>query len=342
MIDADNTLLSKWDSLVEETSEGTIFHSLNWLKIIEKHTSSKLHPLIGFKGGEIVGVFPLFRQDFMFSFLKTVLSPHGSSLVPYLGPLFLKYNEHKQDKKESILKDLQAAFEDFIQHISADYVSIVLSPGFLDIRPYQWSGYDVRPCYTYIQNLSDIESLWNGLKKQLRKNINNAERRGVTVNEGNKKDLDFLYSSVFQRLKEQQLFLEIPKEYLYDLYDTFYPRNLRIFTAEYKGEKVGGLLITCYKDKVSVWFGAVKSEFSGLYPNDLLHWTVMKWTNEQGFRKFEIIGANSPTISFFKARYNLNLQLYFSASKYSSWFVKYAKSAYLKTLVPVMHKMHLR
>jgi hypothetical protein len=343
IIEADKDLLSKWDAIVEESPHGTIFHMLDWLKTVEKNTTSKLYLLAGLKGEEITGIFPLFRQNFMHSLLKAALSPHGSSFVPYLGPIFLGYNEYKQDKRESILKDFQTATNDFYtKQLNPNYISIICAPGFEDMRCYQWSGHSVTPCYTYMKNIVDIESTWNDLKKQLRKNIRNAENKGVTVKEGDRKDVDFIYSSVSQRLEDQQLFLGMPKEYFYNLYDVFYPRNLRIFLAEYAGERVGGIIILCFKGKVSVWFGAAQPELSGFYPNDLLHWSIIQWANKEGFKEFEIIGANSPSISFFKSRYNLNLELYFSVTKYSSRLVKYAKSAYVKALLPVMNGLHLR
>ena len=338
MIEADHGLLSKWNSLVEECVEGTIFHDLNWLRIVEKHTGSKLYPMIAFKGDEIVNVFPLFQQN-EFTFLKTVISPHLRSHVPYLGPLFPHFNEYKQDKKDSISRGSHDAFNELIRRMNAKYVEIVFSPGFLDMRPFQWNGYDVIPRYTYMQTLGDVKSVWNGFKKELRKNINNAEKKGVTVSEGTKADVSLICSSVHQRLEEQEQSLDMPYQYFYDLCEVFHPKNLRIFVAEHNKENVGGVIVTCYNRRVSMWFGSVRAELRGLYPNDLLHWSVIKWACEQGFKEFEIVGANSPTISAFKSRYNLDLKLYFSVNKYSPQFLKYARSAYAKTLIPAKNKL---
>jgi hypothetical protein len=316
---SDGSLLAKWDSLVEQVPQGTIFHNMNWLRAVEKHTKSMLYPIMILKGEEVVSVFPIFLRKR--SFLNTLSSPHGNSFVPHLGPLFPYFDEYKQDKKESILKGFQDEFNDFARLMKAAYVSIVFSPDVVDVRQWQWSGYEVKPQYTYIQKLSDVKSAWDGLKKTLRKNISNATEKGVTIGEGKKEDIDFIYLSVLKRLEEQERSFSMSKEYFYDLYDAFFPENLHVFIAEYKNAKAGGVITTCYNGRVSVWFGAVQTEISGLYPNDLLHWHVMKWAIEQGFREFEIIGANSPTISFFKARYNLGLRMYLSATKYSS-FVK--------------------
>ncbi|MGD0644431.1 MAG: GNAT family N-acetyltransferase [Candidatus Bathyarchaeia archaeon] len=340
IIEADNDITSTWDSIVGQSLHGTIFHTLNWLKIVEKRTNSRLYLLAGLKGEEVIGVFPVFRQDFMHSLLRTALSPHGNSFIPYLGPLFLNFNAYKQDKKELIVKDFVDASNLFLRRkMNPNYVSIMSAPGLTDVRSYQWGKYDVTPRYTYVKDIIDIESAWVDFKKVLRKNILNAEKKGVVVREGGKQDLHYIFSAVSNRLSKQELNIGISKDYFLDLYESFYPRNLNVFIAEYGNERVGGIITICFKDKLSVWFGAAQSDFGGFYPNDLLHWSIIKWANKQGFKKFEIIGANSPTISFFKSKYNLNLELYFSVSKYSSWFVKYAKSAYTKALLPVLFRL---
>jgi hypothetical protein len=321
----DDSSLSKWNSVVEQVPEGTIFHNTNWLRIVERHTKTKLFPIMVLKGEEVVCVFPVYFRKRILSLLS---SPHRASMVPYLGPLFPNYDQYKQDKKESILKGFQDWFTGFTRLMKARYVNIMFSPGVADAREFQWSGYEVTPLYTYIQKLQgfDVESAWHGLKKGLRKNISNAAERGVAIIEGKREDIDFIYSSVRRRLEDQERSLTMPKEYFFDLYDAFHPKNLHVLVAEYKDARAGGIITTSYNGRVSVWFGAVQSEISGLYPNDLLHWQAMKWAIEQGFREFEIIGANTPTISYFKSRYNLGLRMYLSATKYDS-FVKYGQWA---------------
>jgi len=312
MSNLDDPLLTKWNSIVEQVPQGTLFHNMDWLRIVERHAKNKLYPMLVLKGEEVVSVFPIFFKK---SFSNRLSSPDETSLVPYLGPLFPHFDQYKQDKKESILRGFQNSFNDFTRLMKARCVNIVFSPDVADARQYQWSGYEVKPRYTYMQELKDLDSAWKGLKKGLRKNISNAVAKGVTIVEGKREDIDYIYSSVRQRLEDQEQALTMPKEYFCDLYDVFYPKNLRIFVAEYKNAKAGGVITTCYGGRVSVWFGAVQAEISGLYPNDLLHWHAMKWAIEQGFKEFEIIGANMPTISFFKSRYNLRLRIYLTATK---------------------------
>ena len=94
----------EWDDLVNKSPQGSIFHTWRWLKIVEKHTNSKLYPLIGMKGNTPIGIFPIFFKK---KSLNMVFSPPPGSAIPYLGPAIVNYNALKQSKRESIYKGFQ-------------------------------------------------------------------------------------------------------------------------------------------------------------------------------------------------------------------------------------------
>ena len=99
----------QWDDIVKNSPYGTIFHTLKWLKIVEKHTKNKLYPLIGFKGKEIIGIFPVFYQKR--GPLRMIFSPPPKVAMPYLGQIYIGYNQWKQNKRESISIEFQAQID---------------------------------------------------------------------------------------------------------------------------------------------------------------------------------------------------------------------------------------
>lgn len=86
-------------------------------------------------------------------------------------------------------------------------------------------------------------------------------------------------------------------------------------TAEYEGEQASGIIFFTYKDRVTIWAGATRSSLKGLYPVDLLQWRIIEFANRNGFKYCEILGANMPTISYFKSRYNFDLDIYYYVKK---------------------------
>jgi lipid II:glycine glycyltransferase (peptidoglycan interpeptide bridge formation enzyme) len=116
-------------------------------------------------------------------------------------------------------------------------------------------------------------------------------------------------------LDDQEIAFRTSKNYLLDLYNRFYPENLKVFIARLHGEPVTGIIVTAYRDKLSIWVGATQTDLKGIYPVDLLQWKILEWGNRQGYRDCEILGANVPSISYFKSRYNFDLEIYFEAKK---------------------------
>ena len=330
----------EWNKLVESSPHGTIFHTWKWLKIAEKHTNSKLYPIIGYKGTTPVGIFPLFYQRK--AFLKMVFSPPPHTAVIYLGPALVDYDKLKQSKKETNFVEFQSEVNKFInEELNANYISISLPPGLLDPRPFKWTGYEVEPAYDYVMDLSNgIEQIWQKkCDRKLRQDIERARRRGIYIEKGGKEELEVIHGLMVDRYAEQDKIVTVPKDYLLELYDAF-SENIKIFVAKYEGEIVTGVIDIYYKDRIASWIGnprpGVKISPS---PNDLLNWEVMKYACEHGFRYYYTIGAaENERLHSYYSKFNPELVIRFSAKKYSSFMPKLMEIVYSK-MKPVYQKI---
>ena len=303
----------EWDELVNKSPQGSIFHTWRWLKIVEKHTNSKLYPLIGMKGNTPIGIFPLFFKK---KGLKMVFSPPPGSAIPYLGPAIVNYNALKQSKRESIYKGFQRSVDEFISKLKPHYISVSLTP-FMDPRPFVWSGYRLNANFDYYLILTGEDEVWKNFDLNLRQHIKKAEKKGIKIEEGSKEDLEFIYNSLLRRYREQKRTVTVPKDYLMELYDAFYPENLKVFIARYEGENVGGIVALIFKDKIVFWIGAAKPEMKKVSPNDLAQWEAIRWACSHGLRVYEEIGAGTERLVEFKNKYNPELSIRFTAVKSS-------------------------
>ena len=313
---ADKKDAEEWDKLVDSSQHGTIFHTWKWLKIAEKHTNSKLYPIVGYKGAEPVGVYPVFhKKKFL---IKMVFSPPSGTAIPYLGPVIANYASFKQSKRASTYKDFNRAVDEFVfSKLKPHYTSISLTPS-LDPRPFLWTDYKIDVIFDYHLDLTKgEEKIWQDFDINLRGHIKKAIKGGIKVENGTKEDIEDIYYSLVRRYREQNKIVTVPKEYLLDLYDAFYPNNLKVFMAKYEGKNVGGIVAIVYKDKVSFWIGAAKPEIKKLSPNDLAQWEAIKWACDKGLKIYEEIGAGTERLAEFKAKYNPELSIRFSAVKSS-------------------------
>jgi hypothetical protein len=332
LIIADDSYKEMWDAIVETSPHATIFHTWDWMKLAEKHTRSRLEPLLLLNGTQPVALYPVFLLQK--GPARLAFSPPPKAYLLYLGPVIHGYERLKQDKKESVFSQIQKIVDDYLfGKLGCNYVRIRTSPGLPDSRPLKWAGYKIDPLYTYRIDLAvGLQRVREMFDRKLRVDINRAVKEGVTVRMGDWEDLVFLHDQLFRRYISQGVNPSDYTKYLRDLYDRFYPDNLKIFIAEYQGNRVGGTINLCYKDVMYLWVGVPKSDLVGVSPNDLVQWEAIKWASEHGLRYYEEMDAgDDPRLTRFKAKYNPETMIWFSATRYSSNLYKVAES--------VLHKL---
>lgn len=323
----------EWDKLVRMSPQGQLYHTTKWLTIAEDHTKTELFILIALIEKEVIGGIPIFLDSKYRGMFKRCMSPPYPSLtqVPNLGPIFAHYGELKQHKKESRLIGFQSSFDDYVNSkIKPDFIQIIATINLMDIRPFQWSGYDVTPRFTYVGDIKNKELSWKRLEQETRREITKAERLGIKLEEGGLDEYKYVCKSYIERHKEKGIGINISWPYLFDIFKKFYPDNLRIFIAKYQGENVGHHIYVLYKDKITFWLGGVRSKLKGVNPNRFIAWKVIEWAVDRGYRYYEDIGGNHPSISAFKSKFGFNLKLYFEMSKSSSKYKIIRKLRYLK------------
>lgn len=312
-----------WDDLVISSPCGTLFHTVRWLRIVQKHTKAEFHPLMFYKGTQLVAIYPLFIQKK--GLTKVALSPPSRSYMLYLGPVISAYESMKQDRKESTYIRIQQEMDKYIFKIQGcSYARIRSSPGLYDSRPLRWSGYIVEPLYTYRIDLTQgIDHVWEQFDRKLRVEIHKSQREGVTVRQGGRDDLEFIHDALYSRYTKQGISAVNYKKFLEDLYDQCSPENLKIFVAEYNGKRIGGTINLVFKNGMYLWVGIPKTDLVGISPNDLIQWEAIRWAQKKGLTYYEEMDAgDDPRLRYFKSKYNPELVIWYGATKYSSIIYK--------------------
>ena len=320
----------EWDSLVDSSIPGTIFHTWKWLRIMEKHTTKKvlgrqckgkLYPIVIYDGSTPIGLFPLFYYKNLFKFVQ---SPPSAVEDPYLAPLLVNYDSLSQSKRINRFRLVIKEVDKFIKSELNPTITLFHSaPGLVDSRPFKWAGYEVEPRHTYIIELNSLDTVWNNLHTKLRKGIRKARKEGLEVSEGSREELIYIYTLLNDRNR-----IHASKEFVLDIFDNFYPDNLRVFIVEKEGERLSGIINTCFNETAGLWIGVPKSSIVGVYSNELLVYESIKWALENGYKRYDLINADSPSYYLFKSKFNGELVGYISAKKYYPSAIKVVEAAY--------------
>jgi len=338
---ATETDAEVWNRIIESSSHGSLPHTWSWLKILEKHTKTKLYPIMVYNGTEPLGIYPLFYQKK--GYIRSVFSPPPHSGLLALGPVIANYDRLKQNKKEHVYTQLQETTNDFIKNeIKADYITISLPFGLHDPRPFSWTGYEIAPRYDYVTDLKcGYTELWKQVKAELRQSITRAEKKGVIVETGQKEDLELLFYLMQKRYEEQNMVLPISKEYLLDVYSA-YKDNFAVFVGKFQEETVTGIIHVFYKDRFFSWIGNVRSPVQiSPSPNDLVRWGSIKFASEQGYKEYIQMGAagNIKRHAHYN-KFNPTLNIRFIARRYSA-SARFMEKGYIKFVKPLSSQITL-
>lgn len=332
---AQNKDAKAWDAIISKSPYGTLFHQWEWLKITEKNTQTKLYPVMGMKNGDCIGVFPLFFQKK--GPARMVFSPPPHAALFYLGPVMVS-DSLRQEKWENLYVAFLQSVENFIiNDLKGNFISFSLSPNLQDPRPFIWKGYAIELNFDYTVDLSlGIEYLYSILDRKQRADLKRAEGKGMTVEMGEKKDLETILDLMDIRYTQQDKIVTASRNYFLDIYDMFRD-NLKIFVVKFEGEIITGTIDLAYKDSLYCWIGNPKPiNPISPSPNDLLISVCVRYASENGLKYHTTFGAagNERLHTYYATKFNPGLGIRYTVTK-KSFLTALLKKGYTDILKPL-------
>lgn len=303
-----------WDSFVNESPDGVLFHKWNFLKIIEKHTNFKLLTYAVFLGKDkkLSCLFPIFYKKF--KGINMIFSQPPTSGISFTS-LVLSSNYYmlKQHQKESYLNKIVDELDVELKSYSPNFTSISLSPNLHETRPFKWKGYSLDPTYTYVIDLNrPIEDIWNQLDRDCRREIRNTDILNLSLEETN--DINTFYNIMKDRYNQQGLSLPFASaQYFLEIIQN-YPDYVKAYFL-YKDDKLIDVLANYgYNKRLVFWKGFINLDRS-VHSNEYLTWEFIKRAKSSGYSSLEIQGANIRRLCLFKSKFNPSLELKFDVYK---------------------------
>lgn len=299
--------LDEWDDHVAASPQATVFHTAAWLRVLERHSGAELHPLVGYKGEEPVGLFPVFALSK--GPVTAAFSPPPRLGVPHLGPALLNHRKLKQRKFEQLNSGFVEAAIDWVDgELDPSYVRVETVPEYGDPRPFRWREFDVTPRYTYAIEADETDAVLDRFSRSVRRGIRNHDER-CRVRTGDREDALAIIDQVRERYAEQGKSFDIGPEFVTDLLETVPGERLQVYVGEVDGALASGIIAPADGRRVYFWQGGVKPTVDPPI-NNLLHWRIVRDAVEQGRDEYDLVGANTPSLCRYKAKFNPSLSAY--------------------------------
>lgn len=325
----DNCCEQIWDNVVAGFEEGTIFHTMAWMQVVEKLYGAEKLPMGIFDGSDLLGVFPFFciRRGP----IKILGSPLGG--VGYGGPLIRK----------TFYRAVIEQVDGLLKHLGTGYIGFrSLAP--LSPKTLTDNHYGIQELKTIILPLNQkSQQLWDNLKSECRTAIRKARKNNVRIIEAtNKNFLDVYYEMAKDTYKKSNRLPPLSKSAYSVIWDLLKPYDrIRVMLAKHDDQVVAGGIFFHFNNRLYYWDGASFPDYYSLCPNNLLHWSLIEWGANNGVTQYDMLGANIPSIAKFKLSFGGDLRTYTYAYKDATLPAYIGRRLY-QFLIPQIRRVQYR
>jgi lipid II:glycine glycyltransferase (peptidoglycan interpeptide bridge formation enzyme) len=142
--------------------------------------------------------------------------------------------------------------------------------------------------------------LLSRMRKSTRANVRRAQKRGIVVREGERRDLDTLYD-LLSTASGRKGFPIPPRDHFELMWSAFASSgHMKVFVAEYEGEAISAQLAIPFGDTLFTHVTAWNGERAAAMPNEALEWFVITWAKEHGFHNYDFEGIDASIAARFE------------------------------------------
>lgn len=280
--------MQKYEDFVKKHPKGHFAQSINWAKLKKewKHEIVTVED----KNGNINGSMLLLIRKIPF-FKKTIVySPRGPVCDIHDEKIF---NELIQKAEKVVKKNKGFILKMDPDILNSDMIfkDIAKKNGFKIIEKLKDINKVLQPRIVFRLNLKDKteDEIFKNFHSKTRYNIRLAAKKGVTIREGTRADLNKL-EELMKITGQRDGFPIRTKEYFEELYDVLGSDCVRILFADYQNEPIACTLSFLYGDKVWYMYGASSNEHRNLMSTYLLQWEGIKWALENNCNIYDFRG----------------------------------------------------
>lgn len=241
---------------------------------------------------------------------------------PFCGPLVRADAFESPREGERFWRERLGALGDGVPRDAA-LLDLVAPPGTEDLRGLAWSGWDLRPHYNYVTEWTEDGSFAEGIESSVRRQARKAEREGLVFDSVPADDCDALLALWRATAGRQGL-------------DAWQEANLAALARWIGEENAGWIAVVRERDGETVHAaalvghdsertyylaGASDPERLGSGAPSLLQTGILEEIERRGLpRRYDWVGANTPSIARFKRHFGPRLEVLVAARRTSPRF----------------------
>jgi hypothetical protein len=304
-----------WVHFVRGSSSGSVYSLPGYLQILCEVTGGNFRVIGVYKGSELLGGIALYEQPDRAGTIassRLLLYYHGIVLRDY----DTKYPSECTSRRLAVVTEL----EGWLSRQSYTRLSIHNRHPVKDLRPFLVGGWTVRPNYSYVVQISNLDKTWNRIEQNLRRLIRRAESNGLIVTEDD--DFDEFYRLHRGTHERKGAPLYLPEDrfrhYFRRLREASLGRLFHIRTAE--GTVVASQLVLLGGHPVThTVCAAADHDYLKQGTTPFLRWKVFEALSNNGFEANDLTDAALNEVTRFKSQLGGDLMMNSVITRPDAW-----------------------
>lgn len=299
------------NDLVRNTPKGIIFSTSWWLDAVAPGQWDEVTVV---KGGQLFARLPYVLQRRR-GFTHLSMPPLTQTLGPWLRPYTGKYVNRLSEEKElmTALIDQLPPFDSFRQNFHYSVTNWL---------PFYWKGFQQTTRYTYvIEDLDDLDRIWENIDRKTRNAISKAKKMGVVVEESD--DIETFLDLNEMTFFHQGMALPYSRDFVRKLNDACVKHEARKLFLAYGQDGIPHSGLFCVYDDNATYYlmqgGNPDLRSSGA--NSLATWESIKFASSIS-KVFDFEGSMIEPIEHFFRSFGAEQKTYFQVSKVNSSILK--------------------
>lgn len=270
----------KWDEFIADSPNSPILQSWEWGEVKAGANWEPLRLAVS-EGGKIRAAIQILKRRLPYVGRSFFYAPRG--------PVLDLKDESALDFLLAEIRKLAKKHKAIALKIDPEIEENDPAVAILKKRGFKPQKKQIQPRVTLFINLEkSLDELLKNFEEKTRYNVRLSEKKGVKVSRD--QGVEIFYS-IYQETAKRDNFLIHPKSYYRKIFELMGKTGLaQVFVAYLGDEPIAAVFIFCFGSRVWYMYGASKSEHRNVMPNHALHWEVIKWAKEKGYKLYDLWG----------------------------------------------------
>ncbi len=273
----------EWDEFVSRYT-GLIFYQSVWSRVLKEGLGGQ--PLYFYlrEGGEIVAGLPGVLLNFKIFKILYASIPYGNFIGNklYFASFIKSLSGELAKRKIDQVRLTESPFSE--PYAPESFTSVSAKCTLLDLRGF------------------DKEKIWEGYKKNIRRDVRKAQKSGITIRDGDSKEgVQVFYQLYLASMERNKAMAKYPLRWFEAIYGIVTQNGLgAILIAELSGTPIAGVVLIYSPSSTHYFHNGSQYEFLKYCPNELLVHSSIERAVERKISFFDFMGSDAGDVSLLR------------------------------------------